>query len=123
MSQDLESQLRAALRPIAPSAALEKKLIASVTEKPALAPAKPGRYFRSGAAHSRARWLSIGAAACVLIALGMQHRLHEHDERQNGLEARRQVVEALRMTSQKLDLAYEIVKSQSTSLDDENPGA
>jgi hypothetical protein len=34
-------------------------------------------------------------------------------ERANGLEARRQVVEALRMTSQKLNLAYETVKSES----------
>jgi uncharacterized membrane protein YdfJ with MMPL/SSD domain len=121
MSQDLESQLRAALRPIAPSAALEKKLIASVTGKPALA-AETGRFLRRGG-HSRARWLSIGAAACLLIAVGMQYRLHERDELENGLEARRQVVEALRMTSQKLDLAFEIVKSQSTALDDENPGA
>ena len=121
MSQDLESQLRTALRPIAPSAALEKKLIASVTEKPAFAP-QTGRFLRRGA-RSRAGWLSIGAAACLLIAVGMQHRLHQRDERENGLEARRQVVEALRMTSQKLDLAYEIVKSQSTALDDGNPGA
>jgi len=109
-------------RPIAPSAALEKKLIAAVTDKPALAPVKT-RWFGRRGAHARARWLTIGAAACVLIAVGMQHRLQQRDERENGFEARRQVVEALRMTSQKLDLAYEIVKSQSASLDDENPGA
>lgn len=121
MSQELESRLRAALRPIAPSAALEKKLIAAVTDKPAFTPVKSG-WLRSGA-HSRVRWLSIGAAACVLIAVGMQHRLQQRDERENGFEARRQVVEALRMTSQKLDLAYEIVKSQSASMDDGNPGA
>jgi hypothetical protein len=122
MSGDLESQLRAALRPIAPSEALEKKLIGSVTEKPGFAPAKPGRFDRGGA-RSRTRWLSIGMAACLLIGVGLQHRLHERHERETGLEARRQVVEALRMTSQKLDLAYAIVRSQSTSLTDEDPGA
>lgn len=122
MSEDLESQLRAALRPIAPSAALEKKLIACVTAKAPLAPPVAGRRGRLGF-HPRARWLSLGVAACLLLALGIQHRLQERHERENGLEARRQVLQALRMTSQKLDLAYEIVKSQSTSLADENPGA
>jgi hypothetical protein len=120
MRQDLESQLRAALRPIAPGAAVEKKLIAAITEKPALA-LETGR-FGGRHDHSRARWLSLAAAACLLIALGMQHRLHQRRERENGLEARREVVEALRMTSQKLELAYEIVKSQSASSGDENPG-
>jgi len=59
----------------------------------------------------------------VLIGVGLQNRLQVRRERENGLEARRQVVEALRVTSQKLDLAYEIVKSQSSSFTDENPGA
>ena len=40
-----------------------------------------------------------------------------------GLEARREVLEALRVTSQKLNLAYEAVKSQSTSLTDAQSGA
>jgi hypothetical protein len=35
------------------------------------------------------------------------------------LEARRQVIEALRVTSQKLDLAYQAIKSQSSSVNDE----
>jgi hypothetical protein len=122
MSQDLESLLRAALRPIAPSATFEKKLIARVTDD-ALRPQPKAN--RAGAAgwRSRARWLSVAAAACLLIGVGLQNRLQLRRERENGLEARRQVVEALRVTSQKLDLAYEIVKSQSSSFADENPGA
>jgi hypothetical protein len=39
------------------------------------------------------------------------------------MEARREVVEALRMTSQKLNLAYEAVQSQASSLSGETPGA
>jgi hypothetical protein len=120
MSQDLESQLRAALRPIAPSAAFEKELIACVTDAQHPQP-KANRVGRAGW-RSRARWLSIAAAACLLIGVGLQN-LQLRRERENGLEARRQVVEALRVTSEKLDLAYEIVKSQSSSFTDENPGA
>jgi hypothetical protein len=48
--------------------------------------------------------------------------LEQQRLQQSGLEARRQVVEALRMTSQKLNLAYEAVKNQSTSLSDEKSG-
>jgi hypothetical protein len=59
----------------------------------------------------------------LLIGVGLQGRMQLRRERENGLEARRQVVEALRVTSQKLDLAYEIVKSQSSSFADDNPGA
>jgi hypothetical protein len=113
MSSDLESRLRASLRPLAPRAELEKKLIASVTRTPHHARRMP----------RRARWLSAAAAAFLLIAVGIQIRVQEQRERANGLEARRQVVEALRMTSQKLNLAFETVKSQSTSLADENSGA
>jgi hypothetical protein len=121
MSPDLESRLRAALRPIVPSDELEKKLIARVTDEP-----RHSRPIRSrflwGGLNSRARWLSAAAAASLLVAVGIQNRGQQR-ERESGLEARRQVVEALRMTSQKLNLAYETVKSQSTSLADENPGA
>jgi negative regulator of sigma E activity len=122
MSQDLESELREALRPIAPSATFEKKLIACVTEDPQHSQPKANRVGGSGW-HSRTRWLSVAAAACLLIAVGLQNRMQLRRERDNGQEARRQVVEALRVTSQKLDLAYEIVKSQSSSFTDDNPGA
>jgi hypothetical protein len=122
MSQDLESQLRAALRPIAPSATFEKKLIACITDDPQHSQPKAHRVGGAGW-RSRTRWLSVAAAACLLIAVGLQNRLQLRRERENGLEARRQVVEALRVTSQKLDLAYQIVKSQSGSIADDNPGS
>jgi hypothetical protein len=48
--------------------------------------------------------------------------LQERRETQRGLEARRQVIEALRMTSQKLNLAYEVIKSQSSFPADDKPG-
>jgi hypothetical protein len=121
MNKDLESELRAALRPIAPNDELERKLIARLADPPHYAPPTPRRLGRRGS-YSRVGWLSAALAASLLIAIGIQN-VQERREREHGMEARRQVVEALRMTSQKLDLAYATVRSQSTSLADENPGA
>jgi hypothetical protein len=61
-------------------------------------------------------------AASLLIAAGIQHHLQERRETERGLEARRQVIEALRVTSQKLNLAYEVIKSESSSPADDQSG-
>jgi hypothetical protein len=113
MSQDLESQLRAALRPVAPSKEFSQKLLAN-----AAAPRRSAAqiYRRS------AWWLGAAVAASLLLAIGVQQRMQDVRERESGLEARRQVLQALRVTSQKLDLAYEAVKSESSSLAGEQSG-
>jgi hypothetical protein len=108
MSEDLESRLRAALRPLPPSEDFARKLAARVSAR---------RRFAPGA-----WWIPASLAASLLIAVGVQHQVKESHERADGLEARREVVEALRVTSQKLNLAYEVVKSQSSSLAEEKPG-
>jgi hypothetical protein len=99
MSDDFESQLRAALRPVAPSDDFTPKIMARIAAKRRLA--------------RRAWWIPASLAASLLIAIGAQRHVQESRERENGMEARREVVEALRLTSQKLNLAYEVVKSQS----------
>jgi hypothetical protein len=43
-----------------------------------------------------------------------------HEERQQGLEARAQLLEALRVTGEKLDLAYRVVNDESRSAVDDN---
>ena len=68
-------------------------------------------------------WFSASLAASVVLAVGVHQHLQQQRLQQSGLEARREVMEALRVTSQKLNLAYEAVKSQSTSLTDEQSGA
>jgi hypothetical protein len=125
MSKDLETQLRAALRPVVPREEFTAKLLAAVTAKQAEMQAETraqatrlGR-FRGG---STSWWLGAGIAACLLIGIGVQQRSQEQNERQSGLEARRQVLQALHVTSQKLDLAYEAVKTESSSLTDEKSG-
>jgi hypothetical protein len=111
MRQDLESQLRAALRPVAPREEFTDRLLARVT---------PPR--RDPRIRPMAWWLGASLAASLLLAVGIQQHLAQQRLQQSGLEASRQVVEALRVTSQKLNIAYEAVRSQS-ALDIEQSGA
>jgi hypothetical protein len=120
MSEDLESRLRAALRPAAPSEEFTQRLIARVTaDQGSEAPAR-GAGRRS--LKAPAWWLSASLAASLLVAVGVQHHLQERRDTERGLEARRQVIEALRVTSQKLNLAYEVIKSESSAPADDEPG-
>ena len=116
MSEDIESQMRAALRAVAPREEFAQKLVANVTSRQPSA-----RQSRRGAArlHPLAWWFSASLAASVMLAVGVHQHLQQQRLQQSGLEARREVMEALRVTSQKLNLAYEAVRSQSTSLTDE----
>ena len=120
MSEDLESRLRAALTPVAPRPEFTRNLIARLTADKGTEADTRGR--RRPGPKAAAWWLSAGIAASLLIAAGVQHHLQERRETERGLEARREVIEALRMTSEKLNLAYEAIKSQSSSPADDRPG-
>jgi hypothetical protein len=126
MKKDLETELREALRPVAPSDDFTRRLIAQVEAKAkAKAEARAAGAVTPAARRSRYQplWWASGLAATLLIAFGVQQHEREQRELANGLEARRQVLQALQLTSQKLDLAYEAVKSQSSSLIDSESGA
>jgi len=120
MSEEFESRMRAALRPVAPREEFSQKLVARAIADRSVPP--KSRQLIAEGMRPLAWWLTASLAACLILAVGVQQRLHQQQLRQSGLEARREVVEALRMTSQKLNLAYEAVKSQSTSLGDEESG-
>jgi hypothetical protein len=120
MSKDIESLMRAALRPLAPREEFSQKLVANVTSKhPA---PRTARRLAAGR-HPLAWWFGASLTASVLLAVGVHQHMQQQRLQQSGLEARREVLEALRVTSQKLNLAYEAVKSQSESLTDEQSGA
>ena len=106
MSDDLERRLRQALRPVPPG----EEFSARMQERVALASRPPASGSNSTPRRGAARWwLSAGLAASLLLALGIRHREVEAQERLAGLAARQQVFEALRVTNQKLDLAYHTV--------------
>ncbi len=120
MSKEIESRIAAALRPVAPREDFTRKLLARVMTGP---PAQPlsHRPF-SDSARPLAWWLTASLAACLILAVGVQQHIQQQRLRQEGMEARREVMEALRMTSQKLNLAYDAVKNQATALTDGKPG-
>ncbi len=121
MSQEIESRIRAALRPVAPSDEFSQKLLARlIADQPRAAKIRAA--CPSASARPLMWWLTASLAACLILAVGIQQHLEQQRLQQSGLEARREVVEALRMTSEKLNLAYEAVKNQSTSLSDEKSG-
>lgn len=114
MNDDIESRLRAALRAVAPREEFSQELAAKVTSQH-----PPARKSAAPRLRPMAWWFSASLAASVILAVGVHQHLEQQRLQQSGLEARREVLEALRVTSQKLNLAYEAVKSQSTSLTDE----
>lgn len=120
MSNELNDRLRAALRPVDPGDGFTEKVLArAASESPLSSPLGiPSSTGTSLARAMRAYALSWQSAAAVVtvLAIGL---LVTHEWRaqrvQHGLEARRQVMEALRVTSEKLDLAYRAVKEKEQS--------
>ena len=102
MSQDFEKQLRSALRAVDPGEDFTQRVLARVPK----APQQPrvARFSRFVAA----------LAASVLLGVVVFHHW-QMNRREQGLEARRQLIEALRVTGEKLDIAYEVVNNESQS--------
>ena len=117
MSRDLEKELRQALRPVDPGEEFTARVLARVAAEPAAATARA-----SGAAPLMARqrlWIPLALAASLAAALVLGVQWHERRELR-GLEARRELIEALRVSSQKLDLAYRLVNRPTAAGGDGN---
>jgi hypothetical protein len=109
MTDDLEAKLRDALRTANPSDDFERRLMARI----AATQAKPAKRRDTFVRSPVTWWFSAAMAATVVLAVGLQHYRVDQQNRAKGLEASRQVMEALRVTNDKLDLAYRAVKDQS----------
>jgi negative regulator of sigma E activity len=109
MSKDFEQQLRDALRPVDPAEGFEQRVMARISSEPARTRAKVIRW---------AVPLAIAASMAFVAILGT-YQWQERREQQ-GLEARRQLLEALRLTGEKLDVAYQAVNRESPPPDDGN---
>ena len=110
MSNDFEDQLRSALRPVDPSEGFAGRVMSRVTESSKNRPSFAPR-----------RWLTVALAASAIFAVGLTLQWREKQE-QAGIEARRQLLEALRVTGAKLDLAYQVVNGDSHSTS-QDPGS
>jgi negative regulator of sigma E activity len=102
MSTDFERQLRETLRPVDPDEGFEQRVMARVAHEPAPSRARVGRWAAS---------LALAASVAFAAIVGT-HQWQERREQQ-GLEARRQLLEALKVTGEKLDVAYQAVNRES----------
>lgn len=113
--QNLERRLRSALGAVDPGEGFAARVLARIAAEPAHA-ARPAR---AGAVVS---WLAFGLAASVVLAVLLAHEWQVRRLEQ-GREARRQLIEALRVTDEKLNLAYRVVNSREGTAPPEHSGA
>ena len=102
MSKDLDESLRSALRPVDPGEQFTRNVMVAITQHSSRSdgpPTKPRAAFR---------WAS---AALVISLVGAVVTAHQWQVRrqERGLQARRQLIQALQLTGEKLDLAYRVV--------------
>lgn len=101
MSDDLDRQLREALRPVDPGEQFARNVLLRTT---------------SHQRRAAVRWQ--WAAALATVAVGTLGLYEWQMKRAEGLEARRQLIEALHVTGEKLDLASRAVKDSTGSTRD-----
>jgi len=116
MSEDIEKRMRRALRPIEPPAGFTERLMRALPERaPRAAPAPVVRLRtvpRAGAWQRFFTPAALAASLMVAVLVGRQVGIvQQQHEQRAGLEASRELMQALRVTSQKLDLAYQAVKT------------
>jgi len=111
MSKDFEQQLRDALRPVDPEEGFDQRVMARIAQE------------RSRSRTKITRWASVALAASVLFVAVLGAHQWQLRREQEGLEARKQLIEALRLTGEKLDVAYQAVNRESSLPADDGSGA
>jgi hypothetical protein len=118
MNQDFEEQLRRALRPVEPSDGFTARVMRALPERGEPAVITP----MAKRLPAQRRWqrfttpAALAASLVLALLLGQQAALRQQQREQlAGEAARRELMQALRVTSQKLDLAYQAVQQPSPS--------
>ena len=135
MTDELENQLRRALRPVDAPEGFTERLMSRLPREerktpvlvalppPAVSATPPVRRPRNFALPAT---LAASLVAAVMLGQFVGHRVDEVRQAREiaeGREASRELMEALRVTSQKLDMAYQAVNSppHSPVVEEENP--
>lgn len=113
MSNDLDDYLREALRSVNPGDKFAQRVMSHIAN---------GSTQSSRSLPAGFRWLSAAIAASAVLAVLITHDWRVRHENR-GLEAREQLIEALRVTGEKLDLAYRVVNDETHSAASGNSGA
>ena len=111
MSKDFEQQLREALRPVDPDEGFEQRVMASIARE------------SKGPGPKVTRWVPLALAASTAFAAVLGTLQWQQHREEQGLEARRQLLEALQVTGEKLDVAYQAVNRESRAATDDESGA
>lgn len=107
MHENLDEKLRKALRPIEPEGDLANDVLARIDAHEQQSGKQPPFVRRER------RWqIPVAVAASVAVAFFVGLELKQQQE---GLRAREQLIEALQVTSSKLDLVHQIVQEHSQS--------
>jgi hypothetical protein len=128
MTDELENQLRRALRPVDAPQGFAERLMKKLPARPSevRTPVVVALPVRAKKRRNFALPSALAASLVVAVILGQQ-LASQYDRERNqereiaaGLAAKHELMQALRVTSQKLDLAYEAVNSPSQTGDEEN---
>jgi negative regulator of sigma E activity len=121
MNENFEDELRRRLRPVdAPEGFADRVMRALPAEAKPVVVALPAR--RRSWAQQFGMPAALAASLLVAVFLGVyvaNDRAAVREE-QMGIAASQQLMQALRVTSQKLDLAYEAVNNPPTAGEEEN---
>jgi hypothetical protein len=124
MSENFENELRRALRPIDAPAGFTERLMRALPEKREPAPVVVNERPSQRLMKRFGIPMAFAAALVLSVILG-QHVAEVQGQRQADLReaagraASRELMQALHVTSQKLDLAYQAVKSPPPPAGDE----
>lgn len=116
MDENLDEKLRAALRPVNPDQDFANDVLARIdsnehhSANQLTFPRRPLRWHIP---------VALAASVACAIIVGLEWR----QQQQEGLRAREQLIEALRVTSSKLDLVHNIVEERSRADDARENGA
>jgi negative regulator of sigma E activity len=121
---DVEDKLRRAMRPIDPPEGFAERVMRALPAREPPAPivvlATVPRAPRMNAWRRFSTPMTLAASLVVAVLVGKQIAM-QHEERE-GLAASQELMQALRVTSQKLDVAYQAVQSTppAPDADEEN---
>ncbi len=116
MSNELDDDLRAALRPVDPGERFTQSVLARVAEESTRSPHGPRPHSTT------LRWASVALSISLVMGILVAHQWQVR-RTQRGLEARKQLIQALQLTGEKLDLAYRVVNDEEHPDRAEEPGA
>lgn len=113
MSDDLEKQLRAALRHLDPPPGFAARVSDRIDGM---------QHPRRVPLRDRLIPIALAASLVIMMFVVIASDWRQRRERQQGLAARQQLIEALRLTGEKLDLAYRGVQDASNGTAPGNAG-